>query len=49
MDEVANSIDDYREIEEAMGIPIVPKTYDEEELEKELDDLISKQVFFKFP
>ncbi|KAL6734809.1 hypothetical protein Aduo_005309 [Ancylostoma duodenale] len=43
MDEVANSIDDYREIEEAMGIPIVPKSYDEEELEKELDDLISKQ------
>ncbi|KHJ82160.1 SNF7 family protein [Oesophagostomum dentatum] len=43
LDEVANSIDDYREIEEAMSIPIVPKTHDEDDLEKELDELIAKQ------
>ncbi|ETN72733.1 SNF7 family protein [Necator americanus] len=43
LDEVANSIEDYREIEEAISIPIAPKLHDEEDLEKELDDLISKQ------
>ncbi|VDM63074.1 unnamed protein product [Angiostrongylus costaricensis] len=43
MDEVSNSIDDYREIEEAIGQAFVPKQHDDDELEKELEDLISKQ------
>uniref|UniRef100_A0A0K0DIC0 Charged multivesicular body protein 7 n=1 Tax=Angiostrongylus cantonensis TaxID=6313 RepID=A0A0K0DIC0_ANGCA len=43
MDEVSNSIDDYREIEEAIGQAFVPKQRDDGELEKELEDLISKQ------
>ncbi|KJH49746.1 SNF7 family protein [Dictyocaulus viviparus] len=43
MDDVANSIDEYREIEEAIGHAFVPKQNDDEDLEKELDELISKQ------
>ncbi|KAJ1373998.1 hypothetical protein KIN20_036580 [Parelaphostrongylus tenuis] len=43
MDEVSNSIEEYREIEDAIGHAFVPKQHDDDELEKELEDLISKQ------
>ncbi|PIO52368.1 hypothetical protein TELCIR_26326, partial [Teladorsagia circumcincta] len=43
MDEVASAIDDYREIEEAIGQAIIPKQHDDEDLEKELNELIAKQ------
>ncbi|KAK5976262.1 Charged multivesicular body protein 7 [Trichostrongylus colubriformis] len=43
MDEVASAIDDYREIEDAIGQAIVPKLHDDDDLEKELDELIAKQ------
>ncbi|XGW08471.1 hypothetical protein V3C99_011083 [Haemonchus contortus] len=43
MDEVASAIDDYREIEEAISHAIVPKQHDDDDLEKELDELMAKQ------
>ncbi|VDP18476.1 unnamed protein product [Heligmosomoides polygyrus] len=41
MDEVASAIDDYREIEDAIGQVIVPKQIDDDDLEKELDELMA--------
>lgn len=43
MDEVASAIDDYREIEDAIGQVIVPKQMDDDDLEKELDELMAMQ------
>ncbi|CAJ0607193.1 unnamed protein product [Cylicocyclus nassatus] len=44
LDDVASSIDEFREIEEAISLPVLPKAYDEDELEKELEDLVAKQM-----